>query len=871
MMMRLSFSDKSNTLLAKLLFLIVPTVALNYFLIWNANQYFSILDNNALQQTFYLAAGMIGATIFFSFRFRFLPPTILLFALLYSIYKGIDAVAIGEFDTFFRSIQFLFIAIPIGLGWILGWGLNRLKYFSIFIAALFLSICLLILSKQNNLFYSVNKEAGIIDYTLLLGPVVLYSFYIIFMSIFIKNHENSGFQIWWIALKRLSLFLFLFVLIFGSIVYLQSNQIQTTLDEFGGGGQEGKNSMLKKNKDGTFDLNDYSKLSGNLGRSNQLLFAAHIDNFFEGTDIPNPLYLTAFYYSKFDTATETFERDSLLPQSDLFEPNPATIPLFSIRSDSSVLKEALTEKYRSTVEIEVYKKELSRSSFVAPSTSFFVQPITVEKDFQDEFSSAYRAKSYVSALNSAYFVYNAPDPAIKAFQESRFEILRSVKNYNHVNPEIKQYYTQMPQGERFDHIKLLTDSITKNLTTPVDKVIAIRDYFLSKDENGKPLFSYTDNPGVPDIPSASKLYYFLFENRKGYCAYYAGATLFMLRSIGIPSRITVGFLTVDRSNQNKGWYWFYADQAHAWVQVYFPGYGWLDFDTTVGNDDARESPQPDGTPPMQPPRAYFAGDGIIQKIDTAEKTATLLMHRMMYHDKERYVEPVQEIELDLKVAKIMKDSLTLALKDIEVGDSATAVSYAEAFKKLPPFPTEKTEQLIKRFPKLAPIDEVYVKKHIEKEKEVAKAENPDVQQTKWKNLFFGLFVFICLFLFLFAFFPRILFAYFQMRYKMAKGIHNQSYWTFVTFDFYLHQLGYQKGSDTALQFAEQIDAKLQTSFAEFMKVYLKLKYAQKKLNQKELAILNNFYHQNMSIIKNQFPIKYRFKAFFKTLRSFNYF
>ena len=58
--------------------------------------------------------------------------------------------------------------------------------------------------------------------------------------------------------------------------------------------------------------------------------------------------------------------------------------------------------------------------------------------------------------------------------------------------------------------------------------------------------------------------YFLFENRKGYCAYYAGATLFMLRSLGIPSRIAVGFLTVDRSGgKNKGWYWYYADQAHA--------------------------------------------------------------------------------------------------------------------------------------------------------------------------------------------------------------------------------------------------------------------------------------------------------------------
>ncbi|RYZ24981.1 MAG: transglutaminase domain-containing protein, partial [Sphingobacteriales bacterium] len=144
-------------------------------------------------------------------------------------------------------------------------------------------------------------------------------------------------------------------------------------------------------------------------------------------------------------------------------------------------------------------------------------------------------------------------------------------------------------------------------------------------------------PGVPDIPSASKLSYFLFDNHKGYCAYYAGATLFMLRALGIPSRIAVGFLTMDRSDKNKGWYWYYADQAHAWVQVYFPGYGWLDFDTTVGNSDAQESPKPDGTPPMQPPRAWLAADGIVENVDTLKKLLRLQVRHMVFHDKEYHL------------------------------------------------------------------------------------------------------------------------------------------------------------------------------------------------------------------------------------------
>src|SRR5690606_30866052 len=189
----------------------------------------------------------------------------------------------------------------------------------------------------------------------------------------------------------------------------------------------------------------------------------------------------------------------------------------------------------------------------------------------------------------------------------------------------------------------------------------------SKDENGDPLFRYTDNPGVPDIPSASKLMYFLFENRQGYCAYYAGATLFMLRALGIPSRITVGFLTVDRSDKNKGWYWYYADQAHAWVQVYFPGLGWLDFDTTVGNEDAIESPQPDQTPPMQPPKAWLAADGIISQIDTSKRLLTMEVRRMVFHDKEYILDTPSAFNMDVEIAAFRRDSIEIRMSDVKPG------------------------------------------------------------------------------------------------------------------------------------------------------------------------------------------------------------
>ena len=200
----------------------------------------------------------------------------------------------------------------------------------------------------------------------------------------------------------------------------------------------------------------------------------------------------------------------------------------------------------------------------------------------------------------------------------------------------------------------------------------------------------------------------MFENHKGYCAYYAGATLFMLRAIGIPSRIAVGFLTEDRSDKNKGWYWYYAKQAHAWVQVYFPGFGWLDFDTTVGNTDAHESPKPDGTPPMQPPKAWFVADGIVENIDTLKKKVTMSVKQIIFHDKDYKLELSNSINLDMKVAVIYRDSLTVPLRTIMVGDSGTVVSYADALKNIEPGTNDKGDAIIKKFPDPTPVDIIIV-------------------------------------------------------------------------------------------------------------------------------------------------------------------
>ena len=79
--------------------------------------------------------------------------------------------------------------------------------------------------------------------------------------------------------------------------------------------------------------------------------------------------------------------------------------------------------------------------------------------------------------------------------------------------------------------------------------------------------------------------------REGYCEYYASTMAILLRQQGIPSRLAEGFLPGTRDV--TGIEPIYTSSAHAWVEVYFPGYGWVDFDPTGGGRAANE-PLPEG-------------------------------------------------------------------------------------------------------------------------------------------------------------------------------------------------------------------------------------------------------------------------------------
>ncbi len=116
----------------------------------------------------------------------------------------------------------------------------------------------------------------------------------------------------------------------------------------------------------------------------------------------------------------------------------------------------------------------------------------------------------------------------------------------------------------------LAEQITKNSKNDYDKAKAIENYLSTN-------YVYTLKPGrVPR--NKDFVDYFLFDNKKGYCTYYASSMVVMLRSIGIPARYVEGYILPP--TDNKGIYKVTSKQAHAWVEVYFEGFGWIQFEPT---------------------------------------------------------------------------------------------------------------------------------------------------------------------------------------------------------------------------------------------------------------------------------------------------
>ncbi|MDN5856281.1 MAG: DUF3488 and transglutaminase-like domain-containing protein, partial [Actinomycetia bacterium] len=163
-------------------------------------------------------------------------------------------------------------------------------------------------------------------------------------------------------------------------------------------------------------------------------------------------------------------------------------------------------------------------------------------------------------------------------------------------PGVLEPLTELPESTP-SVVSSRARQITQGLDSPFEQAAALQEWFRRSGD-----FAYTLEPadsgnGMETIES------FLTDEREGYCEQFASAMAMMARSLGIPARVAVGFLSGDRVDDT---YIFRGTDMHAWPELYLDGVGWVRFEPTPGQrtgappsfgqtiDDGGESSVPQG-------------------------------------------------------------------------------------------------------------------------------------------------------------------------------------------------------------------------------------------------------------------------------------
>lgn len=152
--------------------------------------------------------------------------------------------------------------------------------------------------------------------------------------------------------------------------------------------------------------------------------------------------------------------------------------------------------------------------------------------------------------------------------------------------EARAAYLALPKGidRKVYH---LAKTLTQSIPSPYGKALALKNHLLDG-------YNYSLDVDYPP-QGQDFVSHFLLDSKTGYCSYFASAMAVMARMVGLPSRYVEGYLVPERPGGSTT---VLGKNAHAWVEIYFEGVGWLPFDPTPGSGDS-----------YHPPRGDQPGDG----------------------------------------------------------------------------------------------------------------------------------------------------------------------------------------------------------------------------------------------------------------------
>lgn len=146
-----------------------------------------------------------------------------------------------------------------------------------------------------------------------------------------------------------------------------------------------------------------------------------------------------------------------------------------------------------------------------------------------------------------------------------------------------QYLPLPPMPAR---VAALAHQLTDDQSNAYDRAAAVEHYLRG--------FRYvTEIPNPP--PDRDAIDWFLFDQKEAYCDYYAAAMAVLLRQVGIPARVIAGYGPGRYDGDTDEWVVREAD-SHTWPQVYFPEYGWIDFEPSSNRPMIKRGPEEETSP-----------------------------------------------------------------------------------------------------------------------------------------------------------------------------------------------------------------------------------------------------------------------------------
>ncbi|WP_461611975.1 transglutaminase TgpA family protein [Cytobacillus kochii] len=285
-------------------------------------------------------------------------------------------------------------------------------------------------------------------------------------------------------------------------------------------------------------------------------------------------------------------------------------------SGEEVPLESFSENENVVVEERVSNVQMNRArpQIVYPLgiKSFQSENIPFElNEALEKFSIRYAEDSLMPTYD---VIFNEPTYSVNA--------LTAVNNDNHgLDSAFYERYTQLPE-DLPDRVRELAEEIVAGHDNWFNQIREIEGYFARSG------FVYSQRDVAVPGPDEDYVDQFLFDTKLGYCDNFSTAMIVLARSAGIPTRWVKGFTEGERTNANGlhvGTYDITNNNAHSWVEAYFPGVGWIPFEPTTGFSnpveyefDLDEETTPNNDEEMETPEREESPD----EAETTEQTET---------------------------------------------------------------------------------------------------------------------------------------------------------------------------------------------------------------------------------------------------------